>query len=368
MAEKKKSIRDLMADVQRDPSPSAAGSAGVEESTTGAQESGAGAGDTGGEGRRRRSAPLNSPLLHRPKVEDTFFKTRILPLNLPVTGGEVNLRLEDIDPNRCFASEMNPREQKLLSMDDPEVARIARSIQQEGQREPVLARVLRDGESVRYEVIYGTTRLFIAGALGLKLRAWLGEIPDVDARRLARAENAERRDLSAWEKGADLKRMMETIYAGRTQEFVAEQEGISRPQLTKLLRVADLELDVIGLLKSPHEVSVATGPGILMLLEEMSEQRRNQVLRKAQGNAPFETAAALLKQLKVIKAEDAPTAGALSKRKPLVIERSRGKPIMKVTPHREREGQYKVDLFGFSQEEIEALVTHVKQNKGLDKG
>lgn len=313
---------------------------------------------------RRASAPLNSPLNYMPPHPEDPLRTNSLPFPLPVTGATVEARFQQLDAQQCFASPFNPREQSLLSLDDPGVAELARAIAADGQRDPVLARPVRTAEGVRFEVIYGTTRLFIAKAQGRPLKAWVADVPDGDARRLARSENKDRRDLSAWEKAIDLKRQLDGIYAGKSHEFIAEQEGISRPMITKILRLADIDIELLRLLISPHTLSVKSGTQILTLLDSLDADTRRAALAACASLAPFADAADLLKALRAQKRAVDAQELELDPRKPLVFKAGES-TVMRVSPHRTVEGQFKVDLFGFSQDEVAELVAFVKRARGL---
>jgi ParB/RepB/Spo0J family partition protein len=315
--------------------------------------------------RRASSAPLNSPLNYLPPHPEDPLRTNILPFPLPVSGRMVEARLQQLDASQCFASPFNPREQSLLSMEDPLVAELARAIEREGQRDPVLARPVKTPEGLRFEVIYGTTRLFIAKAQNRFLKAWVADVPDGDARRLARAENKDRRDLSAWEKAVDLKRQIGGLYAGKSHEFIAEQEGISRPMITKMLRLADIDIALLRLLISPHTLSLKAGTQILTLLDSFDEEARAVALAACETQAPFADAADLLKALRTQKRASEAKALKLDARKPLVVKAGE-KAVMRVAPHRTEAGQFKIDLYGFSQEELAELVAFVKRSRGLN--
>jgi len=319
--------------------------------------------ETGQRSMRGSATPLQSPILNRRNSALDNFRPKGISIPLPVTKGELPLRYEELDPLKCFPSERNPRDQRLLSMSDPNVARIARSIDEEGQRDPVLARpVPGENGELTFEIVYGTTRLYIAKNLGIKVKAWVGEIPEADISRLARAENDERRELSAWEKGCYLKRLMGTVYLGRSIEFVAEQEGMSRPNLSKLLRIPDVDLEVLQLLQSPHALSVRSGPQLVSFLESLSPDEKAEYIEAARGEAPYESTASLIKKMAELKqAKSQPVEVKVNK--PMVITSTDGKQVAKITAHRTQQGQYKVDLFDFRADEIEALTEFLKSRR-----
>jgi ParB/RepB/Spo0J family partition protein len=277
----------------------------------------------------------------------------------------------ELDPARGFASPLNPREQSLLSLDDPNVARLKHSIEMNGQRDPVLARpVLGDDGQLSYEVIYGTTRLFACRALSAErgepflLRAWVGDIPDADVRQLARAENQDRRNLSAWEVARDIKANYDTVYKGKTYDFIAEQEGISRGSVGNYLQLAQLPKELVALVLSPQEITLRSGLQLMSLVQPLPESTRRQLLTEAANDAPFATSNELLKVLKAAVRRGQPAA-VIPKKSALELMDRDGDVLARVTAHRSEAGQYKLDLYRFSDDEVHALLAQIRKLKGM---
>lgn len=321
--------------------------------------------EEGASPRRRVGAPLNSPINTASGVDP--FRKEAMMLPLPLSGGEIEMSLRKLDPASCFASPLNPREQTLLSLDDPEVARLKLAIETEGQRDPVLARpVTGEGGVLRYEVVCGTTRLFVCQALSaergepFELRAWVGRIPDADVRRLAKAENQDRRNLSAWEIAQALRADLASLYKGRSQEFIAEQEGISQALVSQLLRLAELDLDIVRRVSSPGAISRKAGLQILSLLESVDAARRERLLA-AVGSEPYAAAADLLGALKSARAAQEEKKPSLGRRDAIVVKGKDGAPVAKLTPHRTAAGRFKIELFGFSEADATALANYIRK-------
>ena len=109
-------------------------------------------------GEKRVSSPINSPALTvRSKRQQRMY------LDMPVSKTTVECDLIEVDPRHCIASPLNKRVQSLLSADDVAVQQLLNSMRGEGQRDPVLVRHLKQPEGdLRYEVIYGTRRRYVA--------------------------------------------------------------------------------------------------------------------------------------------------------------------------------------------------------------
>ena len=175
---------------------------------------------------KRVSSPINS-LTVRSKRQQRMY------LDMPVSKTTVECDLIEVDPRLCVASPLNKRVQSLLSADDAAVRQLLTSVRDEGQRDPVLVRHLKEPEGdKRYEVIYGTRRRYVAELLaeagegGGALKAWYSDqITDADAKRLADSENDDRQDISSWERAiyfAQLRAAKPDV----TLEVLAGMEGV----------------------------------------------------------------------------------------------------------------------------------------------
>lgn len=322
----------------------------------------------------RVSSPLESPAnlaALRQKQQEPSRSGQRTVLPLPVSHKDIACGHMELDPARCFASPLNPREQSLLSLDDPNVARLKHSIEVNGQRDPVLARPVlgKDGQ-LSYEVIYGTTRLFVCKALSAErgtpflLRAWVGDIPDADVRQLARSENQDRRNLSAWEIARDIKANYDSVYKGKTYDFIAEQEGISRGSVGNYLQLSQLPKELVALVLSPQEITLRSGLQLMSLVQPLPEKERDRLLQQAANDAPFATSNDLLKVLKAA-IKSAQPAPSIPKKSAIDVTARNGELLARVTAHRSEAGQYKLDLFQFSDDEVHALLAQIRKLKGL---
>jgi ParB/RepB/Spo0J family partition protein len=316
-------------------------------------------------------SPLESPAFRRMTADRKEPKSAGFVLTLPISKQALEMTYMELDPRLCVPSPLNPRDQSLLSLQDPDVARIKESFEREGQREPVKARVISGaGSTQQWEVVEGTTRLFIARALTeeqgtvVPLKAWVGPIPDADVRRLAKAENRDRRDLSAWETARALREDTQQLYKGRTQEYIAEQEGWSQTQVSNLLKLAELDERLLKLVASPSHISLTAGLQLVAQWAEIADTDRVEAIATLAGGVPFADATAVVKALKSYKAQQAAAAAKREKGRAEVVQAKNGEVVARLSPHRTNIGQYKLDMFAFSPAEASKIMEYIRKLKG----
>lgn len=132
-----------------------------------------------------------------------------------------SIRPNPYQPRSRFANE------ELQSLTD--------SIRREGVLMPILLRPKGDG----YELIAGERRWRASQAAGLReIPAVVRDVDDLQALELAIIENEQRDDLTAIESARAYHKMMEEF--GCTQQQVAEKIGVSRVQVSNLVRLLQL--------------------------------------------------------------------------------------------------------------------------------
>jgi len=115
---------------------------------------------------------------------------------------------------------------------DHELDSLTESIRKEGVLMPILLRPKGDG----YELIAGERRWRASQAAGLKdIPAVVRDVDDLQALELAIIENEQRDDLTAIESARAYRRMIDEF--GCTQQQVAEKIGVSRVQVSNLIRL-----------------------------------------------------------------------------------------------------------------------------------
>ncbi|MDQ6996092.1 MAG: ParB/RepB/Spo0J family partition protein [Mariprofundus sp.] len=137
-----------------------------------------------------------------------------------------NIPISKIKPNR-----FQPRSQ----FSNNELVALTDSIRQDGVLMPILLRPDGDG----YELIAGERRWRASQAAGLtEIPAVIRNVNDLKALELAIIENEQRDDLTAIESGRAYSRMIEEFAC--TQQQVAEKIGVSRVQVSNLIRLLQL--------------------------------------------------------------------------------------------------------------------------------
>lgn len=111
------------------------------------------------------------------------------------------------------------------------------SIQQSGQRVPILLRPLENG---RFRLIYGRRRLEACRELGIKIRAIVTELDDSQALQDQILENQDRRDLSFIERALVASALLDGSHLGddmRSNKGVAEIMNLTEAGVSQLLSV-----------------------------------------------------------------------------------------------------------------------------------
>ena len=122
---------------------------------------------------------------------------------------------------------------------------LASSIRAQGVLQPVVARPLADD---RYEILSGERRWRAAQMAGLdRVPVVIKDVTDEAAIAIGLIENIQREDLNPVEEGLGLKRLQDEF--GLSQEQVAEAVGRSRSAVANLLRLLNLESEVLGMLE-----------------------------------------------------------------------------------------------------------------------
>ena len=122
---------------------------------------------------------------------------------------------------------------------------LASSIKAQGVLQPVVARPLADG---RYEILSGERRWRAAQMAGLdRIPVVIKDVSDEAAIAIGLIENIQREDLNPVEEGLGLKRLQDEF--GLSQEQVGQAVGRSRSAVANLLRLLNLESEVLGMLE-----------------------------------------------------------------------------------------------------------------------
>ena len=160
--------------------------------------------------------------------------------NRPALGRGLNALLGDKPTPEVLAqatlisiAKIKPNKfQPRSNFNQEELSALTESIRRDGVLMPILIRPQGDG----YELIAGERRWRASQLAKLKqIPAVVRDVDDLQALELAIVENEQRDDLSAVESGRAYKRLIDEF--NYTQQQVAESIGVSRVQVSNLIRL-----------------------------------------------------------------------------------------------------------------------------------
>jgi ParB/RepB/Spo0J family partition protein len=142
-----------------------------------------------------------------------------------------------VDPKRCRPWKFHNRTSAWYTKEGCQD--LIDSIVKDGQLEPALARKLNGDPDFDYELIFGLRRRFAAEFTHSKLKIRLTDADDARSAVLMHIENADRQDITAMERALSFQQQLEAkIFS--SQDAMAEAFGVSKSQVTKLLKAAQL--------------------------------------------------------------------------------------------------------------------------------
>jgi ParB family chromosome partitioning protein len=199
------------------------------------------------------------------KVENTIV------LDMPISKSKVKFTKVLLDPMLIDVSAENQRIQTLL---DPEsVSDIFESILTEGQTEPGFLRKKSDG---RYELISGSRRLFCVKQIPERqYLALVGDIPDIDVRRLSRLEN-QQSPISVYERALSFKHDVDHKKV-KSWEALAALEGLSDRQMKKYKALSELPIEIVRSFSSPADLSLVFADWIISKIRSSATIRNRFV-------------------------------------------------------------------------------------------
>tara|TARA_B110000444_G_scaffold259833_1_gene304804 strand:+ start:2859 stop:3749 length:891 start_codon:yes stop_codon:yes gene_type:complete len=152
---------------------------------------------------------------------------------------------------------------------------LADSIKAQGILQPIVARSLSSGG---FEILSGERRWRAAQLAQLAtVPVVIKEVSDEAAIAIGLIENIQREDLNPVEEGLGLKRLQEEF--GFNQEQVATAVGRSRPAVANLMRLLQLESEVLGMLER-QEIDAGHAKVLLALTAGEQVRAARQVYQK----------------------------------------------------------------------------------------
>jgi len=155
------------------------------------------------------------------------------------TGVPTQLKLEQM-----VAGMYQPR----TRMDEGALYELAESIKSQGIMQPILVRLLTEGDNAgKYEIIAGERRFRASKLAGLEaVPVLVRDVPNEAAAVMALIENIQREDLNPLEEAQGLQRLIKEF--GLTHEAAAQAVGRSRSAGSNLLRLLNLAEPVQSML------------------------------------------------------------------------------------------------------------------------
>ena len=164
-----------------------------------------------------------------------------------------------------YKIEPNPN-QPRRDFDEEELQALADSIEHHGIVQPLTVRQLPSGY---YQIIAGERRWRAARMENLtEVPAVIMEADDKKVMELALIENLQRQDLNPVEEAYGFRDLMEEF--GMTQEETAERVGKSRPAVANALRLLNLPIKVLDMVRS-GTLSAGHARAVLMLKTEKEQ-------------------------------------------------------------------------------------------------
>lgn len=142
-----------------------------------------------------------------------------------------------VDPKRCRPWKFHNRADTWYTRE--RCADLIESIPKDGQQEPALARRIDGDPNFDFELIYGMRRRFACEVTNTKLKVRVLAADDTQAAVLMHLENADRQDITPMERALSFQTQIEAKLFP-TQEALAEALNVSKGQVAKMLKAAQL--------------------------------------------------------------------------------------------------------------------------------
>jgi len=185
-----------------------------------------------------------------------------------------------IDPRRCRVWPGNQR--ALERLNEQRCGDLIESFLSFGQQHtPAFARANSANDGTDYEIIAGSRRLWAARWVKehhrpeFMFRIKVLQISDEEAFWLSDSENRERDDVSEYERALSYKHVFENFYKkqDRTQQDMAERYDMSRQTLGRLLKLAELPVQIANAFADWPDLRVAYAGVLLPLVKSKNSAR-----------------------------------------------------------------------------------------------
>lgn len=235
------------------------------------------------------------------------------------------MAIEQVEPAKCILWQFHERFADELGGDF--CKELIASMQRHGQRHPALGRKLEQRSGTTIELIYGGRRLFAATQLGIKLLVDIRELDDRAAIVEMEIENRLRTDISPYERGMSYRRWLNARVFS-SQSALARELGVSEPQVSRLLRYAELPAAVVGAFDSFRSIREEWAIALAKICQDAD--RRTGLMRRAreisQSEQPFPPQVVFRRLI----SEDRIRARETQRARDEIVKSSSGKPIYRV--------------------------------------
>ena len=169
--------------------------------------------------------------------------------------------------------------QPRTRMDEGALYELAESIKAQGIMQPILVRLLTDGDHAgKYEIIAGERRFRASRLAGLEsVPVLVRDVPNEAAAAMALIENIQREDLNPLEEAQGLQRLIKEF--GLTHEAAAQAVGRSRSAGSNLLRLLNLAEPVQSMLMA-GDLDMGHARALLSLDKATQITAANQISAK----------------------------------------------------------------------------------------
>lgn len=271
-------------------------------------------------------------------------------------GAEDQISLVQIALDRLQAGKYQPRR----DMGEAALAELAASIEQHGIMQPIVIRPLLDKESktqpqVTHEIIAGERRWRAAKMAGMTLIPAIERaLSDELAIALALIENIQREDLSVIEQAAALQRFHTEF--GMSHAMIAEVVGKARTTVSNLLRLNQLHDTV-----KDHLANNELDMGHARTLLPLSQAQQPIIAKKIiDGGLTVREAEKLVKSILKPEPKEEKSAPAADHEIERLNQHLSDVLGATVKLKQKRGGKGSVEIFFHSEEELAALIAHLK--------
>ncbi len=172
--------------------------------------------------------------LSEKKKESTAWIDKILEES---TEKKTRLLIE-VDPKRCKTWKYHNRDKLWLTR--TRCLDLVRSIEKNGQIEPILVRALKDDPDYDFEIICGARRWFSCMQIpNQKVLAYVTEADDKHCMIMMHSENADSKDISDFERAVSFSEQMKSgVFKNQTD--MAKAMGLSQSTICKMIKAAEI--------------------------------------------------------------------------------------------------------------------------------